>query len=627
MHIWNSRANPTFWAPAVDPGWYDQTALNILHGDWGEFPLFRAPLYQLLLAGVYGILGHDLVAARILNVVVQGAAVWVIWKAARSYFSAAVGVLAAFLFAVNGMAIFYAGEILSTSLEMLAAAVGMWMAFRLLRDPSLLSAFVCGLAWGTAAVVRPNFLIVMPVILAAIWLSKGAAARWRRTALLAAGTLLPIIPVTAVNYVKGHEFVLIATQGGVNFWIGNNPESTGVLSVLPGYGNAWTMEDAENAAEREVGRPLHPGELSNFYYSKGRQFLMHDPLLSLRFMIRKTLLFFNRFEISNNKHIAHFASLSPWLPWLILLDFGVLLPLAFVGLWVLWWQPETKLLLWLILFYAASVVLYFVTSRFRMPVVPWLCVLAAGGVVWVVETIRLRVPARRWWPVALLIPGAALAYLNVWNLTEAPIGWARYMEGNAFLKLGQLDSSRVCFQDAIRDGQATAKAYMNLGVVEYQSGHYQRAREDYEHSLSFDALNPDAWNNLGTVLEQLNDTTGAVAAYEQALHCKPSAPDPRHNLAAVHFRLGIAALKRGEDYVAIMHLEKCLNLEPTAVTHYDLAIACGRTGQNESAVEHLEEALRLDRNFTAAQNLLFQIRSGSPKWPQAGGTSSDSNPD
>ena len=182
--------------------------------------------------------------------------------------------------------------------------------------------------------------------------------------------------------------MLIASQGGVNFWIGNNPEAKGALSVLPGYGNTWTMADAEAEAARELGHPPNPGELSRHYYAKGWNFLKSLPAQATRFMIRKTLLFFNRFEISNNKHIAYFAGLSPWLPPLIWLNFGLLVPLGLLGAWVLWRLPQTKLLVGLVLLYMASVVLFFVAARFRMPTVPWLCLLAAGGVVWLWEMLR-----------------------------------------------------------------------------------------------------------------------------------------------------------------------------------------------------------------------------------------------
>jgi tetratricopeptide (TPR) repeat protein len=626
-HILNSRSNPTFWAPAVDPAWYDKTALDIVQGNWGPFPLFRAPLYPALLAAVYTVFGHDLVAARMLNVVLQGATVWVIWRAGRSYFSAAVGVLAGLLFALNGMAIYFSAELVSPSLEMFTASLATWATFWLFRDRSRVSVFVCGLAWGLAAITRPNFLFILPITVVAVAYAstdgQNPWASWKAhgrkiilgLATLAAGVAIPILPITAANWILGGEPVLIATQGGVNFWIGNNPESTGILSVLPGYGNIWTMEDAQEEAEIELGRPVKSGELSAFYYRKAWDYLLSRPADGLRLMISKTFLFFNRFEISNNKHIAYYSALSPWLPPLEYLDFGVLLPLALMGLWALWRYPTVKVMAGLTALYAISIILFFITSRFRMPTVPWLCLLAAAGLMWAVNGLRSRLPIKSLLPVAILIPGAFVAWMNPWHISEAGLGWAKYMEANAYLKLNQLDSARVGFEEAIRDNQGVARAQLNLGVIAFKQGKTEDARNWYEQSLKTDPGNPDAWNNLGTVYESLHDTAQAMQSYQRALLLKSSAPDPRHNLAGIYFRRGVAALKQGQDSVAAFNLERCIELEPTPVGHYNLAIALGRSGHNAEAILEVERALNLDPRFAAAAQLRAKLMANSTGSP------------
>jgi tetratricopeptide (TPR) repeat protein len=620
-HIWNSRANPTFWAPAVDPGWYDQAAQNILMGNWGPFPFFRAPAYPALLAAVYAVFGRDLMAARVLNAALQGAAVWAVWRVGRAYVAPAVGVIAALLLAVNGTAIYFAGEILSTSAEMLAAILGLWATLRLTRDHGLPVVMVCGLAWGAAALVRPNFLFVFPVALTVVYFSTRAISG--RRALTAgvvwlAAAFAPILPVTAVNYLKSGELVLIASQGGVNFWIGNNPESTGILSVLPGYGNTWTLEDAKAEAERELGRPVGPGELSRFYYAKGWSFLSRYPGLAVRFMIRKTALFFNRFEISNNKHIEYFSAISPWLPPLQRLNFGVLVPLGLLGFWVARRQAWAQITAGLIALYAVSVVLFFVTSRFRMPTVPCFSLLAAGGLWWIVETLRNRLSPRALRPLLLLVGGAAIAYMNPWHLAEAPVGWARYMEGNAYLKLNELDSARVCFEDAIRDSQAVARSQINLGVIALRQGDTTGALGWYEAARRRDPVNPDVWNNLGAVYEWRGDTLRAIEAYHRALALQPWAPDPRHNLAGAYFRLGVRALKQGQDSLAVQHLGACLDLEPGAAAYYNLAVAYGRLGQTALALAQLDRALAYDPRLGAALQLRERLLREAATAPEGG---------
>lgn len=637
-HVWNSRSNPTFWAPALDPGWYDQAAQDIVQGHWGPFPLFRAPVYPALLAATYSVFGHDLVAARLLNVVMQAVTAWVILRVGRSYFSPQVGVIATALFALNGMAVFYSVELLSVTTEMLTASIALWATLRLTRDTNPPALILCGLSWGFAVITRPNSLLLFPVVAVALWILSRRKVETQGRPLLdillhkltpvfiwGAAAFVPILPITIANWIEGGEPVLVATQGGVNFWIGNNPDATGILSVLPGYGNAWTMEDAKEAAEADLGRALKQGELSGYYYSKGWHFLFAEPLAGLRLMIRKTLLFFNRFEISNNKHIAHFAALSPWLPPLIYLDFGVLMPLSLLGGWVLWRRSTVRIMVALTGAYAVSVILFFITTRFRMPAVPWMCLLSAAGIVWVIEALKRHYTPKHLLPLTLLIPATVIAWMNPWHMQEASLFWARYMEGNAYLKLGQLDSARVClmatatWQDSLQDAVAVSKAKLNLGVIAAKQGKMEEAREWYQGSLQDDPENPDAWNNIGTTYESLGDTNNAIDAYRRALALKPNSVDPRHNLAGVYFYRGIAALKRGDDSTAIEQLEGCVELEPSAVAYYDLAIAYGRNDATDQALERLDAALASDPQFSQAAQLKARLQSGNVTFPKSGG--------
>ena len=616
-HIWNSRSNPTFWAPAVDPLWYDQAAIRIVQGDWGPFPFFRTPTYPMLLAAVYSIFGHDLFAARVLNVVLQGATTWMIWWVGRSYFSNSVGILSAALFALNGMAIYFACELVPPSIEMLAAVLCAWATFRLTRDLSLSAVAVCGLSYGLAAIIRPNFLFIFPVALAVVFLLppklvlgvRGLRFAASRGPIWLLAAFLPILPITVANVVKGGEFALIATQGGVNFWIGNNPESTGALAVLPGYGNNWEIEDAQMEASRSVGHKVTSGEMSTYYFNKGWQFIRERPALAIKLMIRKAALFFNQYEISNNKHISYFSALSPWLPALIRLNFAFLVPLGALGCLVLWRQGIAKILFALILLYAASVILFFVTARFRMPVVPWLSWLAAGGIVWIVSKFRVRFSVKQFAPLLILIPVGILTFMDIWRLREPPDGWARFMEGNAYMRLQQNDSARVAFLDAIRDQQEVTFAYLNLGVIAYRENNLPEAQRWYEEAIRSDSTHWKAWNNYGTIRESQGDTTTAIIAYKRALKLNPAADDARVNLAGTYFRFGVKALKENRDSLAIAFLDSSIALRPDPISYYNRALGYARLDQPEKARMNLSAALALDPNLVIAPQLQSYLRS------------------
>ena len=84
------------------------------------------------------------------------------------------------------------------------------------------------------------------------------------------GCLLPIVPVTIRNQVVGDDLVLISSQAGVNFYIGNNPLSDGRTAIVPGTPGGWwegyhaTIE----RAERATGRDLKPSPVSRYYFGE-----------------------------------------------------------------------------------------------------------------------------------------------------------------------------------------------------------------------------------------------------------------------------------------------------------------------------------------------------------------------
>ena len=106
----------------------------------------------------------------------------------------------------------------------------------------------------------------------------------------------------------------------------------------------------------------------------------------------KTYLFWHGHEVGRNQDLYYarnFSSLLSMLLWKssIAFPFGVLAPLALLGIGLLWREglhrePGSALLLLFLLSYALSVVLFFVTARYRLPVVPVLLLFAVHGVKW-----------------------------------------------------------------------------------------------------------------------------------------------------------------------------------------------------------------------------------------------------
>ena len=120
------------------------------------------------------------------------------------------------------------------------------------------------------------------------------------------GFLILVSPVTLRNYLVGNDFVPIASQGGVNFYIGNNPQANGLSAVLPPYADDWEYTDAMHEVQKATGKIPRPSEVSDYYYKKGLNFILHSPVEFTSLFIKKTYFFWNSFEPSNNQDISFF---------------------------------------------------------------------------------------------------------------------------------------------------------------------------------------------------------------------------------------------------------------------------------------------------------------------------------
>ena len=174
------------------------------------------------------------------------------------------------------MLVYFEAELL---LESLLAPLGTLLLLLLLRAGETGSTgrwALVGVALGVFAITRPNILLFAPVafVLALGW--RGGSfrlrrVRWRPAAALTAATCALVLPVTAVNGIVGHDPALVATQGGLNFYLGNNEEANGWSATAPSIMRLdwWgALQDATAIAEAEAGRPLKATEVSDYWYGR-----------------------------------------------------------------------------------------------------------------------------------------------------------------------------------------------------------------------------------------------------------------------------------------------------------------------------------------------------------------------
>jgi Tfp pilus assembly protein PilF len=385
---------------------------------------------------------------------------------------------------------------------------------------------------GLSALTRANILIFVPGVLAVAALSPADATGRRRFPTgKAAGAMLwillgaaiIILPVTARNYLVGNDVVLIASQGGVNFFIGNNPAADGVTATVPGTSGEWLggYQQTQAIAERARGRKLKPSQVSSYWYDRSFRFIESAPGAWLRLMARKTFLFLRAGELNNNKPIRYFKEKSRVLR-LPLLGYAVVAPLAFFGMLFPGRRRRPLFPLYAyFLLYSGGVILFFVNARFRVPVIPVLIVFAAAGSR---ELLRESLSRSRAKGLVERIAMLALLFVAVnasWGgyREDSPFNTAsgHFLMGLTFEKTGEISKAEEWYRRAVGAFPRHAGARNNLAGIHIGREEWQKAREELEWSLQMDPRNGKALVNAGFVSIKLGNRRGAKEFFERAL--------------------------------------------------------------------------------------------------------------
>lgn len=614
LHVWQLRRTPFFDVLLGDAKGYDEWARRVAGGDWfGSDVFYQAPLYPYLLGVVYRVIGHSLFAVRLAQAVLGATACVLLALATRRFFGAVVGVVAGVALAIYAPAIFFDGLLQKSALDTVCLTWSLWLMGGLLApdavvDPVLRRRWlVLGIALGALSLTRENALVFVAVVAGWIALRSARGVRWTArlpaAGAFAAGLALVLMPVAARNAAVGGGFYLTTSQFGPNFYIGNNPNADGTyMSLRFGRGAPeYERLDATTLAEHATGRTLTPGEVSSYWTDRALAFIVGQPGRWLTLMGRKGLLLVNAREMLDTESQESYAEWSTPLRWLGWWGhFGVLVPLALLGL-CLSWPARGRLAVWYVMTgsYAASVLLFYVFARYRLPLVPLLLPFAAQALVWLWSAVRVGAPHGRW-PVWAFVVAALCALPANWPLLAGSLMQA-ITETNLGTELtaqGRTDEAVTHYRRAIALQPDYAPAYNNLGVTLRAQGKVDDAIATYRTALATHTDYPDAHYNLANALLAQGAAAEAAEHFEIALRSIPDEAGVRNNL-------GIALAAQGKPEAAVAALRAAVTADPSsAVAHRNLGDVLVASGHADEGLAELRRATALDpQDVSAHYNL------------------------
>lgn len=361
--------------PVSDSHAYDVFAQNLATGagyGWNSESLtaYWAPGTSFIYALLYYIFGHSYLPIICLNLFLSALLIWGSMSLAETWFNRRVSQITGLLLACWPVLIQFttilASEILFTVLIVVALVV--WQN----EENTLRSrAIWVGILLGAASYVRPTALLI-PFLLFFFRCFSTREIFKTMTATLVMLILMAVLiaPWSYRNTQVFDQFVTISTNSGANFWMGNNPDSTGGYMSLP----------------PEV-KGMNEAKRNDYLKSLAKQHIKDNPALFIKRCFIRLFETHNRQSIGvawNAKGLKErygewilfpikFLNQIYWIPVILLALTGVFTLLKSHG-----WQlaiSHPAIVMWE--YYAAVHAVIVSQDRYHFPSIPLIAILAA----------------------------------------------------------------------------------------------------------------------------------------------------------------------------------------------------------------------------------------------------------
>jgi tetratricopeptide (TPR) repeat protein len=526
---------------------YPYFAERISQGfDIGERILDLSPLYLYVNVLIYKIYGENWEVLAVLQILMGSLNCLFIYFIGEKIFGRAVGFVAALILLLYGNL-----TLIELTLEPEAFVlffnsllILILMQNQAEADPGKGRWFLAGLVIGLSTITKPNALLLLPLSLLWIWQTNRSPGRKIQSMLpVLLGAALIIFPITLRNYVKFHDFILVTADGGKVFFHGNGPGSTGMERAdLPDQGFAEESQsepDSAHAFFRRTaralaGRPLKPSECSHFWFTRTLDHIRAHPFSAFLLDLKKFFYFWGNYEVHDiDSTYKNYRTIQNW----PLLPFGIISALSIVGMGLALKKFRQAFLLYaMILVYLISNLIFFVTSRYRLPAAPFLCIFAAYTLTSLsVEWREKRLKKFLFFSglVACLFAGTLFLFRNEIQTLDR---WQRAtrihysMEGNQLFKKGHCREAIQEFQKAIQLEPDFAPALNRLGMCYAILNDYDQAEKYFRRVIELSPGIDQGYLNLGLLYELKGEPSRALPLLQKAFSLNPENPKTKEHL-------------------------------------------------------------------------------------------------
>lgn len=371
---------------------YGAIAQNVLAGKGYSLPFIEPgieikdpffswmpPLYPILVTLFHWFFKNPYFWLLIFQCFISALTCLCIYNIAYRVFGYRTGMLAGFITAIYPLFILIPTKVLPSTLDIFLLSVIIISLFNVKESGKLSYPAITGILLGLFSLSQPQMFGFFPLIIFWLYLNK-TQKLLQKGLIISLFILITITPWTARNYLIHNKLVVVSTNGGYNFWLGNNPTATGIaikgsLEMLP----SEVKDSLSTLSEIDFNSRL---------FRAGIFYIKSEPLRYLKLAAKKLYFFWFRPDLGLKKDQRRITFLSFYI---IQNLFLFLMSIAGIVLTRNHWRSFSIAYLF-IGYYSLIYMNFFFLSRFRWIVDPFLLILMSVFVQHIIERLPLCFP-------------------------------------------------------------------------------------------------------------------------------------------------------------------------------------------------------------------------------------------
>lgn len=548
------REYPLLYLQSLDESYYLEFGKRIASGisavDGNSF--FMDPLYGYFLGFIFLLFGDNLTVLRLIQILLDSFNIVIVYFIGCKAWDKKAGTVAGLVWSVYVVSFYYTLLVLKVTVAVTGVLLFTLLLLTVSEKNRKTGWFITGLAAGILTYVRANFILLIPFSIMVYWIvNRPKTGHFIKNSVifLAGATILFSSNAVHNYFVTGSASVLISSSGRILYCC-NNPDNVAGIYDVPAFSRSHpeeTEKDFHAEAERRLDKKLSPAEVSRYWRTETFRALKDNIHIIPQLFFNKLKWTIANYEIPMNQSYALAADFAgtakvPFPNYAFVFALGV--PGLAAGILL---KKRAGWMLVPVLSIITTLMIFYVSSRFRMPMVPFFAIGTGIYISLVFNRIR-----QKQWPKVLLLIVISLLLFTVSFLISPPLsdGHKEFGVAKALYIQNNMEKAKPLALEAVSKYPKNANLHILMGKIMKKEGSIDQAMQYFQDALQLDSDN-----------------------------------------FTVNYELAMLYINDGKPENAVLHLKKCLTLKHHAESMLHLAKALESSGQNQEARKYYKAFL------------------------------------